>query len=128
MKIMKLCHFFQKEQEMENSTILYMGHSETYFFQGLLDEVSEKQFHCNGFKLNMWVECLYFITAHVMRLQSYTWLIQMILYNYLQVRLYGIHIPDAEIDAHWQDAGMIMEVHKRYLTLHYNMDNNPNGE
>ena len=44
-----------------------------------------------------------------------------------EVRIYGIHIPDTEIDYHWQNAGLLLEEHKRYLMLHFNMDNNPNG-
>ena len=45
-----------------------------------------------------------------------------------EVRIYNIHIPDSEIDYHWQKTGMMDEKYcRRYLQLHYTMDLNING-
>ena len=45
------------------------------------------------------------------------------------MRIYNIHIPDSEIDFHWQKTGMVDEKFcKRYLQLHYTMDLNNNGD
>ena len=48
--------------------------------------------------------------------------------SWLQIRLYSIYIEDAELDYHWQEAGMFWEVHQKYLEVYYNFDFNGNGK
>ena len=47
--------------------------------------------------------------------------------TYFQVRFYNIFVYDSEIAAHWQDAGLYREKHKRYVLQHYNFDLNGAG-
>ena len=44
-----------------------------------------------------------------------------------QVRIYSIYIYDAELDEHYEDAGLFWGNHQQYLSVHYNMDNNVNS-
>ena len=42
----------------------------------------------------------------------------------LQVRLYRISLLDTQIDSHLQLAALHWPVHLKYVTAHYNMDDN----
>ena len=43
---------------------------------------------------------------------------------YCQVRIYRIALLDTEIDSHMQLAGLQWQVHQKYVTAHFNMDDN----
>ena len=42
-----------------------------------------------------------------------------------ETRIYSIYIPDDEIDYHWQTVGMFRENNVRYLSQHFDYDENP---
>lgn len=45
----------------------------------------------------------------------------------IQVRIYNVAIPDAEIDTHLAEAGVVWQVHQKYMTGHFSMNDNSNS-